>query len=43
VSVRTVEGHIYQPCRKLGVVNRTELARVLAEFTPGDATGPGWP
>jgi DNA-binding CsgD family transcriptional regulator len=32
VSVRTVEGHIYQACVNVGVANRTELGRLLAEF-----------
>lgn len=29
VSIRTVEGHIYQACVKLGVPNRTSLAALL--------------
>jgi DNA-binding NarL/FixJ family response regulator len=29
VSVRTVEGHLYRACAKLGVSDRTELAAVL--------------
>ena len=33
VSIRTVEGHIYQACRKLGVGSRIELARVLDPLT----------
>jgi DNA-binding NarL/FixJ family response regulator len=32
VSVRTVEGHIYQACINVSVGNRTELGRLLAEF-----------
>lgn len=35
-SVRTVEGHIYRACAKLGVANRTELAELIAQFI-----GPG--
>lgn len=36
VSVRTVEGHVYHACMKLGVANRTELAALLgrAEMAP---------
>jgi len=29
VSIRTVEGHIYQACTKLGVPNRASLAALL--------------
>jgi DNA-binding CsgD family transcriptional regulator/tetratricopeptide (TPR) repeat protein len=29
VSVRTAEGHLYRACQKLGVADRSELARVL--------------
>jgi ATP/maltotriose-dependent transcriptional regulator MalT len=31
VSVRTVEGHLYRVCRKLGVADRTGLAAILSE------------
>jgi DNA-binding CsgD family transcriptional regulator len=34
MSVRTVEGHIYRACIKLGVANRTELAGLIKQFTP---------
>ncbi|MFZ0873926.1 MAG: helix-turn-helix transcriptional regulator [Pseudonocardiaceae bacterium] len=29
VSVRTVEGHLYRACGKLGATDRTELAALL--------------
>ncbi|CQD20895.1 transcriptional regulator [Mycolicibacterium conceptionense] len=29
VSVRTVEGHIYRACIKLGVADRDELAKII--------------
>jgi DNA-binding NarL/FixJ family response regulator len=29
MSVRTVEGHIYRACAKLGIVNRAELATLI--------------
>ena len=28
-AVRTVEGHIYRACAKLGIVNRAELATLI--------------
>lgn len=33
MSVRTVEGHIYRACNKLGLANRTELAGLMGQFT----------
>jgi DNA-binding CsgD family transcriptional regulator len=33
-SVRTVEGHIYRACSKLGVANRSELAELITQFMP---------
>jgi DNA-binding NarL/FixJ family response regulator len=30
MSVRTVEGHIYRACTKLGLANRAELATLVA-------------
>lgn len=33
MSVRTVEGHIYRACTKLGLANRSELAKLMAQFT----------
>lgn len=33
MSVRTVEGHIYRACSKLGVKSRSELVNLIAEFT----------
>lgn len=32
MSVRTVEGHIYRACTRLGFKNRSELAAVVQEF-----------
>lgn len=32
MSVRTVEGHIYRACTKMGLKNRSELADVLERF-----------
>ena len=32
MSVRTVEGHIYRVCNKLGLANRTELAGLMGQF-----------
>lgn len=32
MSVRTVEGHIYRACNKLGTANRAELGRLVSEF-----------
>ena len=29
MSVRTVEGHIYRACAKLGLANRSELAALV--------------
>jgi DNA-binding CsgD family transcriptional regulator/tetratricopeptide (TPR) repeat protein len=33
MSVRTVEGHIYRACTKLGLKNRAELASALEQFS----------
>lgn len=33
MSVRTVEGHLYRACNKLGLANRTELAGLMGQFT----------
>ena len=33
MSVRTVEGHIYQACNKVGAVNRAELGDLIKQFT----------
>ncbi|MFC5995830.1 LuxR C-terminal-related transcriptional regulator [Pseudonocardia hispaniensis] len=40
ISVRTVEGHIYRACTKLGVTDRAALAAVVAGPAPG-RTPPG--
>ena len=43
VSVRTVESHVYQACRKLGVASRRELGRLLAyEWLPPSGARDGW-
>lgn len=34
MSVRTVEGHIYRACNKLGFANRAELAELIGQMTP---------
>ena len=34
ISTRTVEGHLYRAYTKLGVTDRTGLARILAPTTP---------
>ncbi|WP_433015895.1 helix-turn-helix domain-containing protein [Kribbella sp. CA-294648] len=34
VSVRTVEGHIYRACNKLGAVSRAELATIVCGGPP---------
>ncbi len=33
MSVRTVEGHIYRACNKVGVANRAELGELINQFT----------
>jgi DNA-binding CsgD family transcriptional regulator len=37
LSARTVEGHIYRSCNKLGLADRTELAQLVPRLQPGDA------
>lgn len=37
MSVRTVEGHIYRACTKLGAANRGELGRIVSEFAGSPA------
>ena len=34
MSVRTVEGHIYRACNKVGLANRAELGELIGQFTP---------
>jgi DNA-binding CsgD family transcriptional regulator len=34
MSVRTVEGHVYRACTRLGLKNRSELAAVIEQFIP---------
>jgi DNA-binding CsgD family transcriptional regulator len=38
VSVRTVEGHLYRACAKLGASDRAELAALLRGDTPWPST-----
>ncbi|MGH3549404.1 MAG: LuxR C-terminal-related transcriptional regulator [Pseudonocardiaceae bacterium] len=40
VSVRTVEGHLYRACAKLGAADRTELAALLGGDEPRPSPGP---
>ena len=37
LSVRTIEGHIYRACARVGTATRTELAQLVTQFAP--ATG----
>jgi DNA-binding CsgD family transcriptional regulator len=34
LSVRTIEGHIYWACARVGTATRTELAQLITEFAP---------
>jgi len=34
VSVRTIEGHIYRACARVGAATRTDLARSLRNLRP---------
>lgn len=34
LSVRTIEGHIYRACARVGVATRNELAQLITEFAP---------
>jgi DNA-binding CsgD family transcriptional regulator len=34
LSVRTVEGHIYRACARVGAATRTELAQLITQFAP---------
>jgi DNA-binding CsgD family transcriptional regulator len=42
LSVRTIEGHIYRACARVGTASRTELAQLITEFAPvhGSSSGP---
>jgi DNA-binding CsgD family transcriptional regulator len=33
LSVRTVEGHVYRACTRVGAATRTELAQLITQFT----------
>jgi DNA-binding CsgD family transcriptional regulator len=35
LSVRTIEGHIYRACARVGTATRTELAQLVTQFAPG--------
>ncbi|HEY2206213.1 MAG TPA: LuxR C-terminal-related transcriptional regulator [Pseudonocardia sp.] len=41
VSVRTVEGHIYRACTRLGVTDRSALAALIAPVPRRDGVSPG--
>jgi DNA-binding CsgD family transcriptional regulator/tetratricopeptide (TPR) repeat protein len=34
MSIRTVEGHIYRACNKVGLANRAELGELIGQFAP---------
>jgi DNA-binding CsgD family transcriptional regulator len=34
LSVRTIEGHIYRACARVGTATRTELAQLISQFAP---------
>jgi DNA-binding CsgD family transcriptional regulator len=34
LSVRTIEGHIYRACARVGMATRNELAQLITEFAP---------
>jgi DNA-binding CsgD family transcriptional regulator/tetratricopeptide (TPR) repeat protein len=34
LSVRTIEGHVYRACVRVGAATRTELAQLITEFIP---------
>jgi hypothetical protein len=34
LSVRTVEGHIYHICTKLGLTGRSDLAHLISQLAP---------
>jgi hypothetical protein len=34
LSVRTIEGHIYRACTRVGAATRTELAQLITQFAP---------
>jgi DNA-binding CsgD family transcriptional regulator len=38
LSVRTIEGHIYRACARVGTATRTELAQLVTQFAPGTGT-----
>lgn len=42
VSVRTVESHVYQACRKLGVASRRELGPLVAYGSSPSGRWPAW-
>jgi DNA-binding CsgD family transcriptional regulator len=37
LSVRTVEGHIYRACARVGTATRAELAQLISQFAPESA------
>jgi DNA-binding CsgD family transcriptional regulator len=38
LSVRTIEGHIYRACARVGIATRTELAQLITQFAHGNAS-----
>jgi len=38
LSVRTIEGHIYRACTRVGIATRTELAGLITQFAPGNGS-----
>jgi DNA-binding CsgD family transcriptional regulator len=34
LSVRTIEGHVYRACARVGAANRAELAQLIIQFAP---------
>jgi DNA-binding CsgD family transcriptional regulator len=38
LSVRTIEGHIYRACARVGTATRTELAQLITQFAPGNGS-----
>jgi DNA-binding CsgD family transcriptional regulator/tetratricopeptide (TPR) repeat protein len=38
LSVRTIEGHIYRACSRVGTATRAELAQLITQFASGDGS-----
>jgi hypothetical protein len=39
LSARTLEGHIYRACARVGAATRTELAQLIIQFAPPHVRG----